>query len=121
MKIVFNKCCYNWNLYQMVGGGKPQWTVLQHNGPMFPPQYEPHKVPVVIANKEYILSPEAEEYATMFARFIGTKYMELNKFKTNFWKDFKPLISNLPAQNIDDIDFLPIKKHLDLIKEKKHQ
>ena len=119
MKIVFNKCCYNWNLYQMVGGGKPQWTVLQHNGPMFPPPYEPHKVPIVIANKEYILNPEAEEYATMFARFIGTKYMELNKFKTNFWKDFKSLISNLPAQNIDDIDFLPIKKHLDLIKEKK--
>lgn len=119
MKIVFNNCCYNWNLYQMVGGGKPQWTVLQHNGPMFPPSYEPHKVPVVIANKEYILNPEAEEYATMFARFIGTKYMELNKFKTNFWKDFKPLLGNLPAQNIDDIDFLPIKKHLDLIKDKK--
>lgn len=119
MKIVFNKCCNNWNLYQMIGGGKPQWTVLQHNGPMFPPLYEPHKIPVVVTNKEYVLSPEAEEYATMFARFIGTKYMELNKFKTNFWKDFKPLLGNLPAQNIDDIDFIHIKKHLDLIKEKK--
>jgi DNA topoisomerase I len=108
-----------WSLYQMIGGGKPQWTVLQHNGPMFPPLYEPHKVPIIVANKEYILSPEAEEYATMFARFIGTKYMELNKFKNNFWKDFKPLINNLPAQNIDDIDFLQIKKHLDLIKDKK--
>jgi hypothetical protein len=28
-----------WKLLVMVGGGKPQWTVLQHNGPMFPEEY----------------------------------------------------------------------------------
>jgi len=120
MKFTYNKCCSNWNLYQMIGGGKPQWSVLQHNGPMFPPLYEPHKIPIVVGNKEYILPPDAEEYATMFARFIGTKYMELPKFKSNFWKDFRPVLPiNISAQNVDDIDFLLIKKHLDLLKEKK--
>ena len=31
-------------MWILIGGGKPQWTVFRHNGPMFPPEYEPHKV-----------------------------------------------------------------------------
>jgi DNA topoisomerase-1 len=104
----------------MYGGGKPQWTVLQHNGPMFPPEYEPHKIPIVVNNKEIILPELAEEYATMYAKFIDTPYMENNTFKKNFWKDFKPTLPNdLQKLSLDQFDFLPIKKHLDLIKEKK--
>ena len=108
--------CYN---YYFIGGGtQKQWTILKHNGPLFPPDYIPHKIPVIIKNKEHILSSLAEEYATMFARFIDTKYMESSTFKKNFWKDFKPTL-NISVDSLDNIDFSLIKKYLDNEKEKK--
>ena len=108
-------------LFELIGNGdsKPQWTVLQHNGPMFPPEYVPHKIPVLINNQEYILPPQAEEYATMFAKYIDTDYMKLPVFKKNFWKDFKPTLTNIPIDKIEDIDFSNIKKYLDKQKELK--
>ena len=111
-------CHINWKVNNMLGGGKPQWTVLQHNGPMFPPPYTVHKIPVIFNNKEIILPELAEEYATMYARFIDTDYINNNVFKKNFWKDFKPTL-NFTVNNIDEIDFSLIKKHLDFEKEKK--
>jgi DNA topoisomerase-1 len=114
-------CCSSshWKINTMLGGGKPQWTVLQHNGPMFPPPYIKHMVPVIVNGREVILPSQAEEYATMFARYIGTEYMENNVFKKNFWKDFKPTLTGLNIDSLDSIDFSPIKKYLDNEKEKK--
>lgn len=117
-----NECCssIHWNFNQMFGGGKPQWTVLQHNGPMFPPEYEPHKIPVIINGKEIILSKQAEEYATMFARFIDTDYMQNNTFKKNFWKELKRVLpSDLNIVSLDQIDFSLIKNYLIMEKNKK--
>jgi DNA topoisomerase-1 len=113
-------CYINWKVNNMLGGGKPQWTVLQHNGPMFPPPYIVHKVPVIINNKEVILPELAEEYATMYARFIDTDYITNNTFKKNFWKDFKPTL-NISISSLDEIDFTLIKKYLDRIKEEKSE
>lgn len=107
-------------ILQLIGGGdKPQWTVLKHNGPMFPLEYIPHKIPVIINNKEIILPELAEEYASMFAKYIGTPYMESSIFKKNFWKDFKPSLGNISVTTLDEIDFSPIKKYLDNEKDKK--
>jgi DNA topoisomerase-1 len=106
----------------MYGGAKikSQWTVLQHNGPMFPSEYVPHQIPVIINDKNITLPPLAEEYATMFAKFIDTPYMENNTFKKNFWKDFKPTLpSNISVKELYEIDFTPIKKYLTLEKDKK--
>jgi DNA topoisomerase-1 len=104
----------------MFGGGKPQWTVLKHNGPMFPPPYQPHKIQVLVKNKEVLLPEQAEEYSTMYAKFIDTPYIENNSFKKNFWKDFKPTLpSELKEISLDDIDFTPIKNYLIREKEKK--
>ena len=114
------KSGYNWNLNIMYGGGKPQWTVLQHNGPMFPPAYIPHKVPVVINGNEVILPEQAEEYATMYAKFIGTDYDSNNTFRKNFWKELKPTLStNIQIDTLDQIDFTLIKNYLIMEKEKK--
>lgn len=110
-------CYVNWKINSMLGGGKPQWTVLQHNGPMFPPEYIAHKTPVIVNGKEIVLPPLAEEYATMYSRFLDTDYINNNTFKKNFWKDFKPTITNI--NSLDEIDFSPIKKYLDLEKDKK--
>jgi DNA topoisomerase-1 len=108
--------------FNLIGGGvndKPKWTVLKHNGPMFPPEYEPHKTPVIINGKEVILPSLAEEYATMFARYLETKYIESSIFKKNFWKDFKPTLENIQVSSLDEIDFSLIKKYLNKEKEKK--
>ena len=117
-----HECCSSthWKTNLMLGGGKPQWTVLQHNGPMFPPAYEPHKVPVIINGREVILPELAEEYSTMYARFIDTPYVESNTFKKNFWKELRPTLpDNLGVQSLEQIDFTPIKNYLTMEKEKK--
>lgn len=114
-----NSICKHWVFNLQFGGGKPQWTVLQHNGPMFPPEYIPHKIPVIINNREVVLPPLAEEYVTMFARYIGTQYMDIPAFKKNFWKELKPELGNINVSSLDDIDMTPIKKYLELQKDKK--
>jgi DNA topoisomerase-1 len=111
----------HWKLFMQFGGGQKQWTVLQHNGPLFPPEYIPHKIPIIINNTKHLLEPLAEEYATMYAKFIDTDYVKSNLFKKNFWKDFKPTLNDKLDNNVnlDNIDFSLIKKHLDEQKIKK--
>ena len=104
--------------YFLLGGGKPQWTVLQHNGPIFPPEYIPHNIPIIVNNKEIILPKEAEEFATIYAKYIDSDYTQNNTFKKNFWKDFKKLIPNLNINSLDDIDFSLIQKYIIVQKEK---
>lgn len=108
-----------WILYNLLGGGEKQWTLLQHNGPMFPDEYVPHNIPIIVNGKEIVLPPLAEEYATMYTRFIGTSYVESNQFKKNFWRDFKPTIKDLNINSFEDIDFSLIKKNYEEMKEKK--
>jgi len=103
--------------FYLGGGGNKNWTELRHNGPLFPPEYIPHKIPVIINQQEIILPPLAEEYATLFAKFIDTKYMESTTFKKNFWKDFKQTLQNIKVESLDQIDFSLIKNHLEKEKE----
>ena len=108
-----------WKLLLQFGGGK-QWSVLHHNGPFFPEEYKPHHIPVIVNNKHIKLNKLAEEYATMFARYIDTEYIKIPLFKKNFWKDFKPCLDSTDnIDNIDMIDFSLIKEHLNKIKEQK--
>ena len=107
-----------WNLYLLLGGGQKQWTLLQHNGPMFPEEYKPHKTPIIVNGKEIVLPPLAEEYATMYSRFLDTEYIQSNVFKKNFWKDFKPTLKELNQElTLDDIDFSLIKQYYDKMRE----
>ena len=65
------------------GGNKPQWSILKHNGPMFPSIYIPHKTQILVKGKETLLNLLAEEYGCMFAKYLGTPYMEISNFKKN--------------------------------------
>ena len=102
------------------GSNQKQWTTLKHNGPMFPPEYIPHNIPVIVNNNKIILSPLAEEYATLFAKYIDTKYYELPNFKKNFWKDFKQILGDIKINSLNEIDFSLIQKYLNNEKEKKN-
>ena len=110
-----------WNIILLYGGGSNLWTTLIHNGPYFPPPYIPHKIPVIINNKEIILDPVSEEYATIYAKYLDTDYINKSNFNKNFWNDFKKVLpKDLNVKLLKDIDFTLIKKYLIIEKEKKN-
>jgi DNA topoisomerase-1 len=102
------------------GGNQKQWTVLKHNGPFFPPEYIAHKIPIIVNNNKIILNPEAEEYATIYAKYLDTDYVKLSSFNKNFWKDFKGYLKNDSIKSLEDIDFTLIKNYIDIEKEKRN-
>jgi DNA topoisomerase-1 len=114
--------------YNIYGGGNntKQWDVLIHNGPMFAPLYEPHNIPVIINNTKHQLSGLAEEYITMYARYIDTDYIKnpriSYRFNKNFLSDWRKTLPNHISKsitNMSEVNVNDIKKHLDKIKEKK--
>ena len=107
-------------MYIMIGAGKSQWTVFRHNGPFFPPEYEPHRIPIIFKGKNIILPPEVEEYATLYAKYIDTDYIKNPKFNKNFFNDFKKILpNNMKNSKIEDYDFTPIKRYIESENEKK--
>jgi DNA topoisomerase-1 len=105
--------------YFIGGGNQKQWTVLKHNGPYFPPEYTPHKTPIIVNNEKIILNTEAEEYATSYTKYLNTEYIKNPTFNKNFWKDFKPYLKIDTINSLSEIDFSLIKNFLDIQKEKK--
>ena len=96
-------------IYMLYGGAtKVQWKSLEHNGPMFPPEYVKHNIPILIKGNKYILSAIPEEYATLYSRYLGSVYIENNTFNKNFWTDFKkvlPVELLNKVKGLEDIDF----------------
>jgi DNA topoisomerase-1 len=109
----------SYKYYFFGGATEKQWSILRHNGPFFPSEYIPHKVPIIFDNQQMILNDKAEEYATMYAKLIGTKYIESTRFKNNFWKDFRVVLNDIRIKSLDSLDFSLIKEHIDIEKEKK--
>ncbi|CAL0303246.1 unnamed protein product [Lupinus luteus] len=104
------------------GDGQKKWTTLVHNGVIFPPPYQPHGVNMLYKGKPVVLTPEQEEVATMFAVMRDTDYMQKDKFKENFWTDWRKLLGkNHVIQNLNDCDFTPIYDWCQSEKEKKRQ
>ncbi|KAL2323774.1 hypothetical protein Fmac_028153 [Flemingia macrophylla] len=104
------------------GDGQKKWTTLVHNGVIFPPAYEPHGVKMLYKGKPVVLTPEQEEVATMFAVMRDTDYMQKDRFKDNFWNDWRKLLGkNHAIQNLKDCDFSPIYDWYQSEKEKKKQ
>src|SRR6185437_7576269 len=104
------------------GKKKKRWSSLIHNGVVFAPEYEPHKVPLLYKKEKIILNPEAEEMATIYAKYIDTEYPKNGKFNKNFWHDWKKLLSPDLQKKIisfDDCDFSLIQKYILKIKEEK--
>ena len=116
-------------LYTQFGGSKHKWETLEHNGVMFPPEYEPHKIPIIYKGTEIILSPLAEEYATLYAKYLDTEYIKNKAFNKNFWKDWKKTLIGTGIDNLEECNFKKIndfilsekQKKLDMSKEEKEQ
>nr|KYP68117.1 DNA topoisomerase 1 [Cajanus cajan] len=104
------------------GDGQKKWTTLVHNGVIFPPPYQPHGVKMLFKGRPVDLTPEQEEVATMYAVMRDTEYMQKDRFKENFWNDWRKLLGrNHIIQNLKDCDFTPIYDWYQSEKEKKKQ
>jgi DNA topoisomerase-1 len=107
--------------HTMIGGKvNIKWETFHHNGVMFPPKYEPHGIPVIYKGEKVFLNNEEEEYATIFSKYIDTEYYKGDKFKRNFWKDWKLILGkNHKIQDLENCDFSLIYKHVLSDREKK--
>lgn len=107
--------------YSQSGGknNKKRWDTLHHSGPLFPDEYLPHKIPIIYKNEKIILPTEAEEFATIYSKYIDSEYIKNKKFNKNFWNDWKQYLKNTKITSLEDCDFSLIKKYVLEQKEKK--
>ncbi|OHW92995.1 eukaryotic DNA topoisomerase I [Colletotrichum incanum] len=72
-----------------------KWTTLEHNGVMFPPEYQPlpKNVKLLYDGKPVNLPIEAEEVAGFFGAMLNSKHNVDNPvFQKNFFDDFKTVL-----------------------------
>lgn len=100
---------------EQIGGKEREikWETLEHNGVMFPKEYEKHNIPVLYDGKPVKLNKEAEEIATMYASYIGKEYVNNKVFNKNFWEAWKKTLGpDTPIKNLNDVDFTPITDYI---------
>lgn len=95
---------------------KKYWKTLTHHGPVFPPDYVPHKTKVRIKKVMKTVTPELEERLTHWAMLHSTDLGRASTkdpvFRRNFWKDCKKLAQQDNLQSLDDVDVSTIVMYL---------
>ncbi|CAI7678244.1 unnamed protein product [Penicillium manginii] len=118
---------YRWWEDPTKGDGTKKWTTLEHNGVVFPPDYEvlPKNVKMRYDGVPISLQPDAEEVAGFFGSMLNSTHnVENPTFQKNFFADFKDIIKKTggakdPQGNKVDIkeftkcDFKPIFEYFD--------
>lgn len=123
---------HSYSIEKSTGGGnnylfrskvsKNKWNSLLHNGIKFPPEYEKKNIPLIYDGKEIILDKDSEECAFLYAKYIGSEYVQMNIFNKNFFNDWKKILGqNTEIKIFDLCDFSLMKKYLDDLKEKKKE
>ena len=107
------------------------WKSLQHRGPYFTHLMEPYQ-PIGLSlsydGKKYLLTPEEEKVALLYAKRKVTditaalSYTTNEKFNNHFWKDFKKYLTpehKKIFKNFSKIDWKDIITHVEDTKGKK--
>ncbi|KAL7402692.1 hypothetical protein ABVT39_018502 [Epinephelus coioides] len=83
-----------------------KWKFLEHNGPYFPPEYQPlpDDVHFYYAGKEVKLSLAAEEVAFFFGQMLDHEYTTKKVFRENFFKDWRKEMTHEERSLIKDLD-----------------
>ncbi|GAA5876326.1 hypothetical protein JCM16303_007100 [Sporobolomyces ruberrimus] len=116
---------YKW--WENQGDNETKWKTLEHNGVLFPPEYEPHGVKMKYNGKPVELAPEAEEVASFFAAILESDHVKNPTFVANFFTDFLKILEEHPPLDgtkittIDKCDFTPIFAYLEAEKMKKKE
>ncbi|GAA5865157.1 hypothetical protein JCM1840_003926 [Sporobolomyces johnsonii] len=116
---------YKW--WENQDNGEQKWKTLEHNGVLFPPEYEPHGVKMKYDGKTVELPPEAEEVASFFAAILETDYVKNPVFVKNFFNDWQKVLKDHPPldgtkiTSYEKCDFTPIFAYLEAEKQKKKE
>lgn len=104
-----------------------KWTTLEHNGVLFPPDYEPlpSHVKMKYNGRPVDLPPESEEVAFFFGSMLNTDHVQKPTFCQNFFEDFCDVLKAHPPRDGTKItefsrcDFTPIFEWADSEREKR--
>ncbi|KAK4699827.1 DNA topoisomerase I, partial [Phenoliferia sp. Uapishka_3] len=116
---------YKW--WENEDDGVTKWKTLEHNGVLFPPEYEPHGIKMKYNGKPVSLPPEAEEVCSFFAAILETDYPKNPVFVKNFFSSWLEVLKKHPPldgtkiTNFEDCDFTPIFGYLEGEKAKKKE
>lgn len=97
-----------------------KWKKLQHNGILFPPEYEKQGITIKVKGETINLDINQEEMIYQWAKKKDTPYAQDKVFQKNFTKDFaKTLDSKFKKISYEDIDFSNAYKIVDKEKDLK--
>ncbi|KAH3666114.1 hypothetical protein OGAPHI_004303 [Ogataea philodendri] len=106
--------------------GEVVWNTLEHNGVIFPPEYEPlpSKVKLIYDGKPVSLPPAAEEVAGFFAALIESDHGKNPVFQKNFFADFLEVLNEnggCPDAKITDFNKCDFSKMFDYFQKQKEE
>lgn len=124
---------YRWWEDPSKSDGTKKWTTLEHNGVVFPPEYEPlpKNVKLRYDGVPVTLHPEAEEVAGFYGGMLNSTHnVENPTFNKNFFNDFKEILDRtghgkdrdgktVKITKFEKCDFKPIFEHFDSERQKK--
>ncbi|XP_065674843.1 DNA topoisomerase I, mitochondrial isoform X2 [Hydra vulgaris] len=89
-----------------------KWKTLSHEGPYFPPEYEPmpKNVKFYYDGKPMQLSLEAEEVATFYAKMLDHDYVKKDIFNENFFEDWRKEMTAEERNIIKSLDKCDFKE-----------
>jgi len=97
-----------------------KWKTLQHNGILFPPEYESQGIKIRIRGQPVQLNLLQEEMVYQWAKKKDTPYGQDAVFQKNFSADFaRTLNSKFKNLSYSDIDFSQAYKLVDKEKDLK--
>ena len=97
-----------------------RWKTLQHNGIIFPPEYEPKGLSLKIKGDTVQLNSIQEEMAYQWAKKKDTPYVKDKTFQSNFTKDFAAALGREYKKiSYKDLNFDDIYNLIDLEKARK--
>lgn len=116
-----------WEQNPNEGDDSIKWKTLDHNGVVFPPEYQPlpSNVKLVYDGSPVSLKSEAEEIAFFYGSMLhSTVNVENPTFNENFFKDFKKALdktghgvdkhgNKVKIEKFDKCNFRPIFEHVE--------
>merc|ERR1712241_1642723 len=101
-----------------------KWRLLEHQGPLFAPDYEPlpPEVRFWYDGKVMRLSEEAEEAAGFYGKMLDHDYTTKEVFNKNFFKDWRKCMTEKEKDTIRDLqkcDFSEINEHFKKVSEER--
>ena len=97
-----------------------KWKKLQHNGILFPPEYEKQGITIKVKGETINLDINQEEMIYQWAKKKDTPYAQDKVFQKNFTGDFaKTLDSKFKKISYEDMDFSSAYKIVDKEKDLK--